>query len=83
MIEHDYILQYHLYAVALDAFLRLRLPGYTYEDHFGGVVYLFVRAVRPNADSADGIFFDRPDAAVIRELARAITGDTVTNEGKT
>jgi exodeoxyribonuclease V beta subunit len=77
MIEHDYILQYHLYAVALDAFLRLRLPGYRYDDHFGGVIYLFVRAVRPDAESLDGLFFDRPDGAVIRELAEAITGDEV------
>jgi len=82
MIEHDYILQYHLYTVALDSFLRQRLPGYTYADHFGGVVYLFVRAVRSDPDSLDGIFFDRPDGAVVHELREAITGEEAVSVGR-
>ena len=37
MRERHYVLQYHLYLVALDAHLRARLPGYRYDEHMGGV----------------------------------------------
>lgn len=43
-----YPLQYHLYTVALHRHLALRLPGYDYEKHFGGVRYIFLRGVDPN-----------------------------------
>lgn len=54
MAEHGYHLQYLLYAVALDRYLRRRIPGYRYESHFGGVLYLFVRGVRPAWRNGDG-----------------------------
>lgn len=74
MIDHDYILQYHLYAVALNAFLQRRIADYSYGTHFGGVVYLFVRAVQPDSEAFDGIYFDRPDESVIDGLSAAIMG---------
>jgi exodeoxyribonuclease V beta subunit len=40
MEEEFYILQYHLYVVAVDRYLRMRLPGYDYDTHFGGVFYI-------------------------------------------
>lgn len=75
MVDHDYVLQYHLYCVALDAFLRRRVPKYDYGTHFGGVVYLFVRAIQPDAPGLNGVFFDRPDDAVISSLSEAIMGE--------
>ncbi len=54
MAEHGYHLQYLLYAVALDRYLQLRNPDYRYETHFGGVLYLFVRGVRPAWRNCDG-----------------------------
>ncbi|MEM9597045.1 MAG: 3'-5' exonuclease, partial [Acidobacteriota bacterium] len=45
MMEHHYILQYHLYSVALHRFLALRQPDYDYDRHFGGVFYVFLRGV--------------------------------------
>ena len=74
MVDHDYVLQYHLYTVALNAFLQRRVSGYDYATHFGGVVYLFVRAVQPENSTLDGIFFDYPDEAVISGLSQAIMG---------
>lgn len=69
MADHGYHLQYLLYTVALDRYLRHRIPGYQYETHFGGVLYLFVRGVRPtwkNTDgSAAGVHFHRPVFAAI------------------
>ena len=44
MMRELYVLQYHLYAVALDRYLAFRIPDYQYSTHFGGVYYLFLRA---------------------------------------
>lgn len=67
MAEHGYHLQYLLYTVALDRFLRRRIPGYQYETHFGGVHYLFVRGVRPHWPGA-GIYSHRPAASTLATL---------------
>ena len=67
MTEHHYWLQYHLYTVALHRYLGLRVPGYDYEQHFGGVCYFFVRGVDP-ARPELGVFRNRPSAELIRAL---------------
>ena len=73
MRDQGYHLQYLLYLVALDRYLRHRLADYDPERHLGGAVYLFVRGVRPDwrdADSAPtGVFFHRPTAAMIARLS--------------
>jgi exodeoxyribonuclease V beta subunit len=68
MREHNYGLQYWLYCVVLDAYLRQRLPGYHYSEHFGGVKYLFVRGMRGGV-AGNGVFADLPDEGYLRELA--------------
>lgn len=66
MVKADYILQYHLYTVALHRYLANRLADYDYERHFGGVYYVFVRGVDEKEGS--GIFFDRPAAELTEDL---------------
>lgn len=66
MREAQYDLQYHIYAVALHRYLRQRLNAYAYEQHFGGVYYLFVRGMAPGSEN--GIYYDRPDQRRIAEL---------------
>ncbi|MFT4511955.1 MAG: exodeoxyribonuclease V beta subunit [Planctomycetota bacterium] len=66
MQGHDYILQYHLYVLAWHRQLRTRLPGYDYDEHFGGVSYAFLRGAVPNETS--GMFYARPP----RELVDAM-----------
>ena len=72
MAEHSYHLQYLLYSLAIDRYLKHRVPGYRHETHFGGVFYLFVRGVRPDWVNADGtpagVFHDRPSAATLARL---------------
>jgi len=79
MAEHGYHLQALLYAVALDRYLRRRVAGYRYAAHFGGVLYLFLRGVRPSWIDADGsalgVVHDRPRAETIGALDRMIGGD--------
>lgn len=73
MNGRHYRLQYHLYALALHRFLALRLPDYDYEEHFGGVFYVFVRGIDPTRPEF-GIFRDRPTVALIESLSERLIG---------
>ncbi len=64
MAEHAYILQYHLYTLALDRLLSQKIPNYDYQRHFGGIVYIFLRGVSSKC-SGSGIYIDRPTADFI------------------
>jgi exodeoxyribonuclease V beta subunit len=74
MIDHDYVLQYLIYTIALDRHLAQRLAGYDYDLHFGGVYYLFLRGLAQSHEPGCGAFFDRPSAEIIRR-ASALLGD--------
>jgi len=67
MAEHHYYLQYLIYSVALQRYLRLRLADYAWETHVGGVLYLFLRGMQPSV-AGSGVFFHKPDAALIDAL---------------
>jgi len=71
MLDHHYVLQYHLYVVATHRFLRSRLSDYSYERNFGGVYYLFTRGME--IGSRNGIFHDLPDLSVIDALDQFLT----------
>jgi len=73
MAAAGYVLQYHLYTIALDRYLKSRLPGYCYEGHFGGVFYPYLRGVAHGAGA--GVFFDRPRAEFVRALDGFFGGD--------
>jgi exodeoxyribonuclease V beta subunit len=74
MEENFYILQYHIYALALHQYLRLRVPGYDYETHFGGVYYIFLRGVDPAMGPEFGIYRDRPPKELIDALYVSLMG---------
>ena len=59
MADHHYILQYHLYLIALHRYLAHRIPEYDYDRDFGGVFYLFLRGMHPRGGES-GIYFSRP-----------------------
>lgn len=65
MVEHRYDLQYQLYSLALHRLLTLRLPGYDFDQHFGGVFYLFLRGMPQG-----GIFHTRPSRELVQGLDR-------------
>ncbi|MFM5416558.1 exodeoxyribonuclease V subunit beta [Aeromonas dhakensis] len=65
MVEHRYDLQYQLYSLALHRLLSLRLPGYDFDQHFGGVFYLFLRGMPQG-----GIFHTRPSRELVLGLDR-------------
>ena len=76
MIDHYYVLQYHLYAVALHRYLALRCPAYHYERHFGGVYYIFVRGINSAYGPEYGIYRDRPAEALVAALSDYLDGKT-------
>ena len=72
MNEDFYILQYHLYTLALHQYLQIRVPGYRYERDFGGVIYIFIRGVDPDQGSDFGIYKDLPTPEIIRALGSTL-----------
>jgi len=84
MALHGYHLQYLLYTVALDRYLQRRIPDYDYATHFGGVLYLFVRGVRPEwtgpEGNATGVFWHRPSADDIASLQQMLRGSPSSGE---
>jgi len=71
MTDNFYNLQSWLYALALERFLSKRLPVYRYEDHFGGIFYIFVRGLDPSATER-GVHFARPTPKFLRSLGEVI-----------
>lgn len=63
-----YYLQYHLYTLALHLHLASTLANYDYERHFGGALYIFIRGIDA-AEPSSGVFYDRPELALIEKLA--------------
>ena len=60
MLRYRYDLQYLLYSLALHRYLGQRRRGYDYDTEFGGVFYLFLRAMRPENGPRFGIYHVRP-----------------------
>jgi exodeoxyribonuclease V beta subunit len=74
MQSHNYGLQYWIYTLVLHRHLRNRQADYRYQDHFGGVMYLFVRGMTPDIPGS-GVFTARPDHEKLVALGRAIGGN--------
>lgn len=67
MREHNYGLQYWLYALVLHRYLQDAVPDYEYARHFGGVMYLFVRGMEPSQPGS-GVYYDLPDYTTLSRL---------------
>jgi exodeoxyribonuclease V beta subunit len=70
--ERRYDLQYLLYTLALHRYLRRRLADYDHTRHFGGIYYLFLRGMRPETGPECGVYFARPEVALLDALDREI-----------
>ena len=72
MARERYNLQSLFYTVALHQYLAQRLPDYSYESHFGGLFYIFLRGVGLDHGSACGIHHDLPAADFVTRLSRML-----------
>ena len=67
MQHAKYDIQYVVYTYALNSYLKQRLGNeYSYDKHFGGVFYTFVRGMQ--AGKSNGIFFDKVEKDIIEWL---------------
>jgi exodeoxyribonuclease V beta subunit len=71
MKEHNYGLQYWIYSLVLHQYLQNRLADYSYQQHFGGVKYLFVRGMDKHKENS-GVYQTKPDLIKIEQLSRQL-----------
>lgn len=69
MLGSNYHLQYMIYTIAVVRWLRHRIKDFSYEKHFGGIIYLFLRGIRKGESS--GIYVNRPKEEDILNLDKA------------
>lgn len=67
MQSHNYGLQYWIYSLVLHRHLTNHLTHYRYQQNFGGVMYLFVRGMRPGI-AGSGVYHTIPDYHTLLEL---------------
>ncbi|MBW2606091.1 MAG: exodeoxyribonuclease V subunit beta [Deltaproteobacteria bacterium] len=72
MSKDLYILQYHIYLLALHQYLRLHVLQYSYESDFGGVLYMFLRGIDKHQGPEFGIYRDIPSPDLIYALGREL-----------
>jgi exodeoxyribonuclease V beta subunit len=72
MEKEAYSVQSTIYTLALDQYLRSRIPDYRYETHFGGAYYVFLRGVDPALGAGFGIYRMRPSADRMEALRAAL-----------
>jgi exodeoxyribonuclease V beta subunit len=70
-----YFIQYHIYCLALHLYLEKRVPGYRYQEHFGGIFYVFLRGVNPELGPDYGIYHDLPALATMKKLNARFIAD--------
>jgi exodeoxyribonuclease V beta subunit len=74
MNENNYHLQYLIYALAVEKFLRSKSPApFNFDDVFGGVVYLFLRGTRSNENT--GVFVQNVSAEEVGRLWEVLGGN--------
>ena len=80
MAANHYVLQAHLYLVALHRYLGWRLKGYDPRRHLGGFAYVFLRGTpgpegaRALPGNVPGMLVDRPPLGRILALDAALGG---------
>ncbi|MFV0576171.1 MAG: exodeoxyribonuclease V subunit beta [Vibrio sp.] len=72
MLDHRYDFQYQIYSLALHRFLKSRIADYSYDTHFGGVYYLFLRGFTENKvmddDTRYGVFEAKPSKEFLQQF---------------
>ncbi|CAL4043621.1 RecBCD enzyme subunit RecB [Buchnera aphidicola (Anoecia corni)] len=73
--KNYYHIQYKLYTLAVHRYLKLRIPKYNYVTHFGGIIYIFLRAIDNRQKSKNnGIFHVVPNFSLINKLDQLFSG---------
>lgn len=76
MLKSGYYVQAMVYSVALHRYLRQRITDYSYDAHFGGVSYLFLRGIDGSQDKDSrlhGSYCWKPTETIVRRLDEALS----------
>ncbi|WP_343187955.1 exodeoxyribonuclease V subunit beta [Buchnera aphidicola (Periphyllus koelreuteriae)] len=65
--KNGYNIQYYLYSLALNKFLKHKLKKYTFKKNFGGIYYIFLRGIN-GKNNKYGILFHKPKEKKINKL---------------
>lgn len=68
ILKHHYDIQYLIYSLALHRYLTAFLPDYNYDQHFGGVYYLYLRGMGVHQNKDCGIFYHKIDGQLVTQL---------------
>lgn len=82
IFESRYDVQILFYSLALYRFLKTNLPNFSYENDFGGVMYLYLRGMNSFDARSSGQFYVKPSEALIERLDKLFNGineDTADN----
>ena len=60
ILEMHYDLQISIYTAAVLRWMKRVIPDYSYDRHFGGILYLYLRGMNSEVPGS-GIYFVRPD----------------------
>ncbi|QCI20006.1 exodeoxyribonuclease V subunit beta [Buchnera aphidicola (Brevicoryne brassicae)] len=66
IIKKRYDIQYQIYTIAINQYLKTKIKNYDYKTHFGGIFYIFLRGIKNKKNN--GIFYIFPDNLLIEEL---------------
>ncbi len=80
MTDSHYRFQALLYTIAVDRYLRQRVPGYRRSEHLGEAIYLFVRAtgIAPDVAPHAGLWVHRFDEGLLDAVDRVFAGRALT-----
>ncbi|QJC30142.1 exodeoxyribonuclease V subunit beta [Enterobacteriaceae endosymbiont of Plateumaris sericea] len=67
-----YDLQYQIYTLALHKYLSFRIKNYNYKEHFGSVLYLYIRGINNFKNNSNGIWEIKPSYKLIEKLDKLI-----------
>lgn len=73
VLDYRYDVQLVLYLIALHRHLQQRLPGYDYDTHIGGGLFVFLRGI---GSKSRGVYHDRPDRAAIEAIDALLLGSS-------
>ncbi|OAQ39716.1 hypothetical protein A5893_09025 [Pedobacter psychrophilus] len=73
MNQNNYHLQYLIYTMAAKKYIKSRQSNFYYDKDFGGVIYLFLRGMRSNAET--GIFTHKPEWKTIAKMGLLLEGE--------
>lgn len=75
--QHFYDLQYLIYSLALHRYLRSRIVDYDPGQSFGGVYYLYLRAMSAENNRPYGIFHTPIEVSLLDQLDKVFQGEVI------